>query len=142
MIVLETGKNNLVSEICSRSSELHNPIYLFSFYHKLSNRSWKVIPYKQPWTQNYSSMFDTFNIKIDYSTPESLINNTGSTDTNVHLLEGDYWISIYEQVSPINLDPNKSFNKVVETFGYVVPTNTTTTTYEGDIYEYTIYDND
>lgn len=142
MIVLEIGQLNNVSEICSRNSELDSPVYLWSFYHKLSSQTWRVIPYQTPWAESYKSMFDTFNIGIYYDSPQSLTGNTNPNDTNVHLIEGDYWISIYEQKSTTNLDPTKSFNKVVETFGYVVPTNTTNPTYGSTIYEYKVYEND
>lgn len=140
MIVLNIGENNEVFEPASRNKELNNPTYLFSFYHKLSGQTWRVIPYVGDWTNDYTSRFDTFRIKIDYDTPQSLSGNTTSGSTNVHLIEGDYWISIYEQISTTNLDPSKSFNKVIETFGYVVPETTTNPTYEGDNYEYKIYE--
>lgn len=140
MIVLNIGENNFIYEPASRNKELSSPTYLFSFYHKLSGQTWRVIPYVADWTADYPSRFDIFNIGISYETPQSLIGNTGKTDTNIHLIEGDYWVSIYEQKSTTNLDPSKSFNKVIETFGYVVPQTTTNPTYEGDNYEYKIYE--
>ena len=140
MIVLNIGENNVVYEPASRNKELSNPTYLFSFTHKLSGQVWRVIPYIGDWTNDYTSRFDTFNIGISYEIPESLSGNTGKTDTNIHLIEGDYWVSIYEQKSTTNLDPSKSFNKVIETFGYVVPLTTTNPTYQGDNYEYKIYE--
>ena len=140
MIVLNISEINKVSEPASRNKELSNPTYLFSFYHKLSGQTWRVIPYVDTWTNDYTSRFDTFRIGINYDIPQSLTGNTGMTDTNVHLIEGDYWISIYEQKSTTNLDPTKAFNKVIETFGYVVPQTTTNPTYEGNNYEYKIYE--
>jgi len=140
MIVLNIGENNLVYEPASRNKELSNPTYLFSFFHKLSGQSWKVIPYVSNWVESYPSRFDIFSIKIDYNLPQSLTGNTTSGSTNVHLIEGDYWVSIYEQHSTTNLDPSKSFNKVIESFGYVVPLTETNPTYEGDNYEYKIYE--
>ena len=142
MIVLNIGENNRVLESASRNKELNNPTYLFSFYLKLSGQKWRVIPYVDDYTADYTARFDTFYIDIDYTRPESLTGNTTSGSTNVHLIEGDYWVSIYEQVSTTNTDPTKSFNKVIETFGYVVPTPETKTTYEGDIYEYKVYEDD
>lgn len=142
MVVLNIGENNNMLECASRNKELHNPTYLVSFYHKLSGRRWRVIPYVEDYTADYTSRFDTFKIKIDYNSPESLTGNTTSSSTNVHLIEGDYWVNIYEQFSTTNLDPSKSYNKVIETFGYVVPTTETNTTYSGDTYTYKVYEND
>ena len=140
MIVLNIGELNIVSESASRNKELSNPTYLFSFYHKLSGQTWRAIPHVGDWTNDYLSRFDTFYISIDYDRSQSLTGNTEPTDCNIHLIEGDYWISIYEQKSTTNLDPTKSFNKVIETFGYVVPQTTTNPTYDGDNYEYKIYE--
>ena len=142
MVVLNIGENNKMCEPASRNKELFNPTYLISMYHKLSGQSWRFIPYVSDFTEDYLARFDTFYINIDYSTPQSLTGNTTSGSTNVHLIEGDYWISIYEQYSTTNLDPTKAFNKVVETFGYVVPPTETNPTYSGDNYEYKVYEND
>ena len=142
MVVLNIGENNKMCEPASRNKELFNPTYLISMYHKLSGQSWRFIPYVSDFTEDYLARFDTFYINIDYSIPQSLTGNTTSGSTNVHLIEGDYWISIYEQYSTTNLDPTKAFNKVVETFGYVVPPTETNPTYSGDNYEYKVYEND
>jgi len=142
MVVLNIGENNKMCEPASRNKEIDNATYLVSMYHKLSGQSWRFIPYVSDFTADYNARFDTFYINIDYSTPQSLTGNTTSGSTNVHLIEGDYWISIYEQYSTTNLDPTKSFNKVVETFGYVVPPTETNPTYSGDNYEYKVYEND
>lgn len=142
MVVLNIGENNKMCEPASRNKELSNPTYLVSFYHKLSGQNWRVIPYVNNYTTDYAARFDTFYIDIDYSRPQSLTGNTTSGSTNVHLIEGDYWISIYEQYSATNTDPTKTFNRVIETFGYVVPPTETNPTYSGDNYSYTVYEND
>lgn len=142
MIVLNINQNNKVCEPVSRNKELSNATYLFSFYHKLSGKSWSFIPYISTNPYDYFQRFDTFYINIDHTIPESLTGNTTSGSTNVHLIEGDYWISIYEQYSTTNLDPTKSFNRIVETFGYVNPVTQTEQTYSGDNYIYKIYEDD
>jgi hypothetical protein len=140
MIVLNIGENNKVLESASRNKELGNPTYLFSFYHKLSGKTWRVIPYVSDYTEDFTARFDTFYINIDYDLAQSLSGNNTDTSTNVHLIEGDYWVSIYEQYSTTNLDPSKSFNRIIETFGYVVPPTETNPTYEGNNYNYKIYE--
>lgn len=142
MIILTSNTNNELYISASRYKTLNDPTYLFAFYHKQSANTYYVIPHKKPSTETYRERFDTFYINIDSSIPESLTGNTTSGSTNVHLIEGDYWLSIYEQFSTSNLNPLYSYDRCVEEYARVNVITTDTPTYSNDNYKYKIYNKD
>jgi len=121
---------------------LNDPNYLFSFYHKLSKETYRFIPYRKTSGSTYKERFDTFYVNIDFDSPQSLVGNTTSGMTNVHLIEGDYWISVYEQISDSNLDPSRSFDRVIETYGRVEFLDDANTFYPDEDFEYKVYNRD
>lgn len=140
MLYLRQNVNNEMFLTCSRNKTLNNPTYLFNMYHKQSGRSWSFIPYVKPSSVNYNPRYDTFYLNIDDSIPQSLTGNTTSGSTNVHLIKGDYWLTILEQVSTTNLDLMKSYDVVLEQFTRVVFDPNDEPTYGDNIYEYKIYE--
>lgn len=115
MIYLQQGdinQNALVT--CSRNKSLYGAVtYLWTIKHKLSQQSWKFIPYREPSITSYEPSKDLFYISIDDSSPEVLIGQSNLT-TNLHLIPGEYYLKIYEQTSTTNLNPALSYDVVYE----------------------------
>lgn len=126
MVYINQGEYNEPAVVCSRNKTLPNPTYLWSMFHKLSGQVWRFIPYRIPPSVSYSPAYDLFGVTIDDTIPESLTGNTGSTMCNVHLIPGEYYCKIYEQVSTTNLNPALSYDVVYETLFNVVGINQNT----------------
>ena len=124
MIYINQGQLNQAAAVCSRNKSLANPTYLWAMSHKLSNTRYRFIPFRvPPSTVGYEPGYDLFCITIDNSIPESLTGNTQCEDCNVHLIPGEYYLKVYEQVSSTNLNPALSYDVVYETIVNVVGTN-------------------
>jgi hypothetical protein len=126
MVYINQGEYNEPAVVCSRNKTLSNPTYLWSMLHKLSGQVWRFIPYRILPSVTYSPAYDLFGVTIDDTIPESLTGNTGSTSCNVHLIPGEYYVKIYEQVSSTNLNPALSYDVVYETIFNVVGINQNT----------------
>ena len=116
MIQIETGILNTVVGTCSRNKQLTgNVTYLWSLTHKLTKQNWRSIPYRiASVTPGYDPSYDLFYVDVDNTSPEVFI-ATGATNVNLHLLPGQYYVKVYEQVSTTNLNPALSYNAVYET---------------------------
>jgi hypothetical protein len=109
--------------------------------HKLSGESFRFIPYRINPYVNYSPGYDLFSIKIDLNTPEVLTGATTTGQTNVHLIEGEYYVKIYEQISTSNLNPSLSYDVVYETIGKInYSASTEPVKYSGTSDTYKIYE--
>jgi len=144
MVYLNQGSVNQSAFVASRNKQLGgNVTYLFSMLHKLSGQRWRFIPYRVPPSVNYSPSYDLFCINIDDSIPQSLTGNTTCGKCNVHLIPGEYYVKIYEQLSSDNLDPQYSYDVVNETLVNVVGTNKNIpTSYSGDSDVFIVYNAD
>lgn len=140
MVILEQENNNVAFVTCSRNKSLPSPTYLWTMRHKLSQRSWRFIPYALPSVvSGYEPAYDAFEISSFSGTSEVLI-GTSATTVNLHFLAGEYYLKIYEQVSPINLNPATAYDVVYE--GMVVvnsSTPTQTTSYSGTSNIFIVY---
>lgn len=144
MIILNQGENNM-NATCSRNKTLTgNVCYLFSWKHKLSGQVFRFVPYQIPTIIGYTPGYDLFSVKIDLSIPEAYL--TGATmtgQTNVHLLEGEYYVKAYEQSSSMsgNTNPSLAYDAVYETIGIVnYSASTAPITYSGKTDVFTIYE--
>jgi len=81
--------------------------------HKLSNQTWQFIPYREQSITTYPPSYDLFQLDIFSGIPEVYIGNSGTT-CNLHLISGEYYLKIYEQVSSSNLQPSLSYDVVYE----------------------------
>lgn len=122
MIILNQGQNNM-NATCSRNKTLTGAVsYLFSWKHKLSGQVWRFVPYQIPTTVNYAPGYDLFSVKIDLGTSESYLTGATTTgQTNVHLLDGEYYVKVYEQTQSMsgNTNPQLAYDVVYETLGIV-----------------------
>lgn len=114
MIYLQPNSSNQVFVTCSRNKNLSNPTYLWTIRHKLSAQRWQFIPYKvPPANQTYLPAYDSFIINTYSGTAENFI-ASGGTEVNLHLLNGEYYLKIYEQLSTTNLNPALAYDVVYE----------------------------
>ena len=144
MIILNEGYNNM-SATCSRNKTLTGPVcYLFSWKHKLSQQVWRFVPYQIPSSVNYSPAYDLFSISINPNSPETGLTGATSTgQTNVHLIDGEYYVKAYVQSASMsgNTNPNLAYDVVYETIGRVnYSASTSPTTYSGTTDIYKIYE--
>ena len=115
MVQIQRGELNNVVATCSRNKTLTgNVYYLWSMTHKLSNENKKFLPYRIPPDVNYAPSYDLFTINVDYNLPEVYTGATSSNPVNIHLLDGQYYVKIYEQYSSTNLNPQLSHDVVYE----------------------------
>jgi hypothetical protein len=139
MIIFEEGQNTSPAT-CSRNAQMDDPYYVWSMTHKLSSRNWTFIPYRIPPTVQYKPGYDLFSIKIDYGQPEVLTGATTTGQTNVHLMEGEYYITVYES-SGVTLNINQTYSTVYQTIGQVNSSGSTEPVqYTGTTDVFTVYE--
>jgi hypothetical protein len=105
--ILYNNTNNLDVTV-SNESELENPTFLWVLTNLETRDKIYFIPY--PSDVPHAGRFDTFTFTTFPLEPIVL---TGST-CNIHIKQGQHTYTIYDQVSPTNLNPLLS-NSVVET---------------------------
>lgn len=113
MIYVNQGQYNTPIATCSRNKSLSNPYYLWTIRHKLSNQAWQFIPYREQSITTYPPSYDVFKLNILLNQPEIYI-GTINTICNLHLIPGEFYVKIYEQVSNSNLNPALSYDVVYE----------------------------
>lgn len=115
MVYLNQNDLNYANVTCSRNKNLTGSVtYLWTMRHKLSQQSWKFIPYRvPPVTVGYEPAYDQFEIETDLSSSEVYIGTSG-TPVNLQFIPGEYYLKIYEQVSTTNLNPALSYDVVYE----------------------------
>lgn len=137
MIHLLSNNQNTVNVTVSNESELTNPTYLWVLTNLETKEKTYFIPYDI--SVPHSERFDTFTFNANNYIPEVY---TGST-CNIHLAQGQYQYTIYDQVSQTNLNPIYS-NSVVESgLAWVQQSEICYTTYiaENDDAEAVVYYN-
>ena len=143
MIYLNQGQNTTPAT-CSRNKTLTGQVsYLWSMKHKLSGQVWRFVPYRVLPDVLYAPCYDLFSIKIDLSTPEVLTGATTSGQTNVHLIDGEYYVKIWEQSTSLsgNTNPMSAHDVVYETIADVkYSASTTPISYSGTTDIYKVYE--
>ena len=109
--------------------------------HKLSGKVYDFIPYEVPYTTDYKPSYDLFNIGVVFTDPQVLTGATMTGQTNIHLIPGEYFLTVRSQTSSSNLDPELSGEIVFQTLVNVVGTNQNVPiSYEGEDEVFIIYD--
>ncbi len=143
MIYLYQNQYTNASGSCSRNSTMVDPYYMWNMEHKLSGEIFNFIPYRIPPTTNYKPGYDLFNIGIFDNIPESLTGDTMTGQTNVHLIPGEYFLKVYQQMSGNTLQPTTEENVVFQTLVNVVGTNQNIpVSYQGEDDIFIIYNSD
>lgn len=143
MIYLYQDGNNQPSAMCSRNATISNPYFLWRMIHKLSNEEWIFVPFRILPDTTYAPGYDMFCIDIFDNLPQILTGATGCEQTNVHLIPGEYSLSIYQQASSNNLDLNNTNGIIYQTLVNVIGINQNIPiTYSGQSNNYVIYDYD
>ena len=126
MIPINQAELNTVVATCSRNKQLTGSVYyLWTMTHKLTKQNWKFIPYLLPATGavGYEPSYDQFQIDVDSASAEVFIATGTTTPVNLHLIPGHYYVKIYEQASPTNLNPLTAFDVVYEGMANIIGTN-------------------
>jgi len=126
MIQITQAQLNTVVATCSRNKQLTgNVYYLWTMTHKLTKQNWKFLPYLLPATGaiGYEPSYDQFQIDVDSASSEVFIATGTTTPVNLHLIPGQYYVKIYEQASPTNLNPLTAFDVVYEGMANIIGTN-------------------
>jgi len=126
MIQITQAQLNTVVATCSRNKQLTGSVYyLWTMTHKLTKQNWKFIPYLLPATGavGYEPSYDQFQIDVDSASAEVFIATGTTTPVNLHLIPGHYYVKIYEQASPTNLNPLTAFDVVYEGMANIIGTN-------------------
>jgi hypothetical protein len=113
MIYLNQNQLNQAAAVCSRNATISNPVFLWNMTHKLSLRVYNFIPYRILPITTYKPGYDLFCITINDSLPEVLSGASSCSQTNVHLIPGEYFLNVYEQTSTSNLTPPNDDNQIV-----------------------------
>lgn len=114
LLIKKSQLNNLVVSV-SLNKELPNPTYLFSFQHIISKDKVTFIPKN---TSTYTSRYDQFTFTEGFPT-----NITTDPPTISFNYDGQYWYSVYEQVSTTNTNPSLAYNKLAEGRALVIDNN-------------------
>ncbi len=110
LIVRKNEVNNLIATV-SMNKTLANPYYLFSFQHIASKERVSFIP--QVITSNVR--YDKFRFREGGNV------NLTSTPPEIYFQYlGQYYYSIYEQVSSVNTDPSLAYNKLESGRAWVI----------------------
>ena len=126
MIPITQAQLNTVVATCSRNKQLTGSVYyLWTMTHKLTKQNWKFIPYLLPATGavGYEPSYDQFQIDVDSASAQVYIATGTTTPVNLHLIPGHYYVKIYEQASPTNLNPLTAFDVVYEGMANIIGTN-------------------
>lgn len=140
MIILNKNITNSAIATCTRNKTLtsNNVYYLWTIRHKLSDQQWKFIPYRVEPSVDYKPSYDKFIIGTYLNQPELYIGDNMNY-VNLHLISGEYYLKIYEQVSSTNLDPSLSYDVVYEGMIDVPQDNKVEKTYTGNTDTYIVY---
>ena len=126
MIPINQAELNTVVATCSRNKQLTGSVYyLWTMTHKLTKQNWKFIPYLLPATGavGYEPSYDQFQIDVDSASAQVYIATGTTIPVNLHLIPGHYYVKIYEQASPTNLNPLTAFDVVYEGMANIIGTN-------------------
>ena len=117
MIYLNQSQQNQAAAVCTRNASLTGGtiVYLWNLQHKLSGRVFNFIPFRLIPSVTYKPAYDLFCIDIDDSIPQVLTGTTQCGQTNVHLIPGEYALTVYQQLSTSNLNPSLSSGIVYQT---------------------------
>lgn len=105
LLIKKRELNKLVVSV-SLNKELSNPTYLFCFTNILSKERVCFIPEN---ISTFTSRYDEFQFVETTSQNLSVVPPLVSFD-----YEGQYWYSVYEQVSTSNINPALAYNKLAE----------------------------
>jgi hypothetical protein len=103
MFIIRKNQTNNIVATASQNRTLNNPYYLFSFTHILSREQFSFIP--QVILSN--TRYDKFEF---IESPNENLSAVPPLVTFPYL--GQYYYTIYEQVSPTNLNPALAYNEV------------------------------
>jgi hypothetical protein len=108
MIYITQNNTNEIYVNVSEFKTLSSPTYLWRLQNCQSRVIKSFIPENitSSTPNSYANKYDVFSFTTNKSLPENLVYSSGNA-ANIHLEdENQYWLSIYESVSPTSLNPS------------------------------------
>jgi hypothetical protein len=121
MLYIQQNATNNLFVLASEFKTLANPTYLWRLQNSQSKESYTFIPenVSSTYPSAYASKYDVFSFNTFLSGATNYIFSAG-TPVNLHLKnENQYWIGVYEQASPTNLNVNLTYEKLVSSLGFI-----------------------
>jgi hypothetical protein len=121
MLYIQQNATNNLFVLASEFKTLANPTYLWRLQNSQSKESYTFIPenVSSTYPSAYASKYDVFSFNTFLSGATNYIFSAG-TPVNLHLKnENQYWIGVYEQASPTNLNVNLTYDKLVSSLGFI-----------------------
>lgn len=106
MLYIKQNDTNNLFVLASEFKTLSNPTYLWRLQNSQGKESYTFIPENitSTYPSAYTLKYDVFSFNTNKNQPVNYIFSPGSP-VNLHLKdENQYWIGIYEQSSPTNLN--------------------------------------
>lgn len=105
----------------SEYKELSSPTYLWALQNSQSGTRTTFIPRNitNVYPSFYANKYDVFQFDTIKTQPENYI-ASGSSNCNLHLIDNNqYWLGIYEQSSPTNLQTSLSHDKLLSSLAFI-----------------------
>jgi len=121
MIYITQNATNTIMVSVSEYKELSSPTYLWVLQNAQSGTRTTFIPRNitSVYPSYYANKYDYFQFNTYKNQPVESI-GSGTTDCNIHLLDNNqYWLGIYEQNSPTNLNSSLSYNKLLSSLAFI-----------------------
>ena len=121
MIYITQNATNTIMVSVSEYKELSSPTYLWVLQNAQSGTRTTFIPRNitSVYPSYYANKYDYFQFNTYKNQPVESI-ASGTTDCNLHLLDNNqYWLGIYEQNSPTNLNSSLSYNKLLSSLAFI-----------------------
>jgi hypothetical protein len=121
MLYITQNSTNQLFVSVSEYKTLSSPTYLWVLQNAQSSVKTSFIPrnISNVYPSFYANKYDVFEFKTNKNEPEVLI-ASGLTDCNIHLLDNNqYWLGIYEQISPTNLNSSLSHDKLLSSLSFI-----------------------
>lgn len=121
MLYIQQNATNNLFVLASEFKTLNNPTYLFRLQNSQGMDVHTFIPenISSTYPSVYASKYDVFSFTTYKNQPQNLIFSAGSP-VNLHLTnENQYWLGVYEQVSPTNLNPQFALEKLYTSLAFI-----------------------
>lgn len=121
MLYIQQNATNNLFVLASEFKTLNNPTYLFRLQNSQGMDVHTFIPenISSTYPSVYASKYDVFSFTTYKNQPQNLI-FSASSPVNLHLTnENQYWLGVYEQVSPTNLNPQFALEKLYTSLAFI-----------------------
>jgi hypothetical protein len=121
MIYIEQNANNQIFVNVSEYKTLSSPTYLWRIQNSQSLIYTSFIPFNitDTYPSKYANKYDVFEFNTNKNQPVNYI-ASGASACNLHLEDNNqYWVGIYEQSSPTNLNVDYTTAKLLTSLAFI-----------------------